>query len=196
MKKRIIILGFAFMLCNIQIPAQAAEKTGIETVSRYFDNFIGEVQEKYGIDSLSSITDSVEELVKNISAEDAEKLIKFVKREVEEGNWESQEGIEKAIREGEEEFGVTLSKEQKEQILSVIAKIKKLGLEPDFLIKQAEKIYEDYGKELTENATEAGKEIMEETKEKIKEEVNKSITNYFSDMISNVKSFFKGIFKK
>ena len=79
-------------------------------------------------------------------------------------------------------------------ILSVIDKIKDLGIDPKYLVKQAENIYEKYSREIKEDVSEKGKELMEETQNKIKEEVNKSLTDYFSDMFKSVKTFFKGIF--
>ena len=81
-------------------------------------------------------------------------------------------------------------------ILSVISKIKKWGIKPEYVVEQAEDIYEKYGEELKNDVSEKGKEIVKEAQEKIKEEVNKSLTDYFSDMVSNVKSFFAGIFNK
>ena len=71
-----------------------------------------------------------------------------------------------------------------------------MGIKPEYIIEQAQKIYEKYGEELKDDFSEKGKQIAEETQNKIIEEVNKSLTDYFSDMVSNVKSFFKGIFKK
>lgn len=196
MKKRISLLVLTLGLMLSEINVQAAEKDKTQTINKYFNLFLDEVKGVQSDESISSLKDSVNELIENVKPEDAEKILKFINEKIEEGKWESQEGIEEAIAEGEEEFGVTLTKEQKEMILSVISKIKKLGIAPEYIIEQAEEIYEKYGEELKEEISENGKEIVEETQNKIKEEVNRSLTDYFSDMVSSVKSFFRGIFSK
>ncbi len=196
MKKRIgiLILTLGFMLSGIHI--QAAEKSNILDGNKYFNLFLDEVKGVQGGESVSELKDSMNELIENVSPEDAKKILNFIGEKIEEGKWESEEGINDAIAEGEREFGVTLTEKQKNMILSVISKIKKLGIAPEYMIEQAEKIYEKYGEELKNDVSEKGKEIVEETQNKIKEEVNKSLTDYFSDMVSSVKSFFKGIFSK
>ena len=135
-------------------------------------------------------------MVEDVNPEDAKKIINFIGEKIEEGKWESEKGVEEAIAEGEKEFGATLTEEQKNMILSVVSKIKKLGIKPEYIVEQAEEIYEKYGEDLKNEISEKGKEIAEETQNKIKEEVNRSLTDYFSDMVSNVKSFFAGIFSK
>ena len=196
MKKKIglLILTLGLMLSGINV--QAAEKNKIPVVSKYFSLFLDEVKGVQNEDSFGELKDSISELVKTIKPEDANKILQFVEKKIENGNWETEQGIKDAIVEGEKEFGVTLTKEQKELILSVIEKIKSLGIDPEYLVKQAENIYEKYSEELKEDVSEKGKEIMEETQNKIKEEVNKSLTDYFSDMVKSVKTFFKGLFSK
>ena len=196
MKKRIgiLVLTLCLMLSGINI--QAAEKDSTKIVSKYFNIFLDEVRGVQSDESISSLKDSMIELIEDVRPEDAKKILNFIEEKLEEGKWDSPEGIEETIAEGEKEFGVTLTKEQKEMILSVVSKIKKLGITPEYIIEQAEKIYEKYGEELKNDVSEKGKEIVEETQNKIKEEVNKSLTDYFSDMVSSVKSFFRGIFSK
>lgn len=196
MKKRISLLALTLGLLLSGINVQATEKDNTQTFSQYFNLFLDEVKGVQSDESVSSLKDSVNELIENVKPEDAKKILKFIGEKVEEGKWETEKGIEEAIAEGEKEFGVTLTKEQKNMILSVISKIKKLGIAPEYIIEQAEEIYEKYGEELKEDISESGKEIAEETQNKIKEEMSRSLTDYFSDMVSSVKSFFKGIFSK
>ncbi len=196
MKKRIGLLVLTLGLMVSGINVQATEKDNTLNAGKYFNLFIDEVRGVQSDESISSLKDSVNELIENVKPEDAKKILNFIDEKIEEGKWESQKGIEEVIIEGEKEFGVTLTKEQKDMILSVVSKIKKLGIAPEYIIEQAEKIYEKYGEDLKEEISENGKKITEETQNKIKEEVNKSLTDYFSDMVSSVKSFFKGIFSK
>ena len=196
MKKRISLLVLSLTLCLSGINVQAAEKNNTQTLGSYFNLFLDEVKGKQSKESVSSLKESIDQLIEDVNPEDAKKILDFIEKKMKEGKWESEEGIKEAIAEGEKEFGVTLTEEQKDMILSVIAKIKQLGIKPEFVVEQADKIYEKYGEEIKNEVSEKGKEMVKETQNKIKEEVSRSLTDYFSDMVSNVKSFFKGIFSK
>ena len=196
MKKRIglLVLTLGLMLSGISV--QAAEEDGTKVVNKYFNLFLDEVKGVQSEESISSLKESVDELIENVKPEDAKRIINFINEKIDEGKWDSDEGIKEAIAEGEKEFKVNLTKEQKEMILSVVAKIKKLGIAPEYIMEQAAEIYEKYGEELKEDISKSSQQIVEETQNKIKEEIDKSITDYFSDMVSSVKSFFKGIFSR
>lgn len=196
MKKRISLLVLTLGLMLSGISAQAAEEDGTKVVNKYFNLFLDEVKGVQSEESISSLKESVDELIENVKPEDAKRIINFINEKIDEGKWDSDEGIKEAISEAEKEFGVTLTKEQKEMILSVVAKIKKLGIAPEYIMEQAAEIYEKYGEELKEDISKSSQQIVEETQNKIKEEIDKSITDYFSDMVSSVKSFFKGIFSR
>lgn len=196
MKKRISLLVLILTLCLSGIHVQASEKNNTQIVSKYFNLFLDEVTGVKGDESISSLKESINQLIEDVDPEDVKKILDFVGEKIEEGKWESEKGINEAIAEGEKEFGVSLTKEQKDMILSVVSKIKKLGIKPEYIREQAEKIYEKYGEELKNDVSEKGKQIAKETQNKIKEEVNKSLTDYFSDMVSNVTLFFKGIFSR
>lgn len=194
MKKRVSLLMLTATLSLSGIHVQAAEDQTSGIIHKYLDFFAGEITGNKENDGLFSLMDSAEELLKNVEPEEAEKVIAFIEEQIQEGRWESEEGIKEAIARGEKEFGVELTEEQKDQVMSVIAKIKKMGISPEFILEQAKKIYEKYGGELKDKADEAGKEILSDTQDKIKEEVKKSFTDYFSDMVNSVKTFFRGMF--
>lgn len=196
MKKKIglLVLTLGLMLSGISV--QAAEEDGTKVVNKYFNLFLDEVKGVQSEESISSLKESVDELIENVKPEDAKRIINFINDKIDEGKWDSDEGIKEAIAEGEKEFKVNLTKEQEEMILSIVEKIKKLGIAPEYIMEQAAEIYEKYGEELKEDISESSQQIVEETQNKIKEEIDKSITDYFSDMVSSVKSFFKGIFSR
>ena len=194
MKKRIglLVLTLGFMLSGISV--QAAENT--QVINKYFNLFLDEVKGVQSEESISSLKESLEELIQNVKPEDTKKIFNFINEKIEEGKWESENGIKEAIAEGEKEFDVTLTNEQKDMILSAVSKIKKLGIAPEYIVEQAEKIYEKYGADLKDEISENSQQIVEEAQNKIKEEIDKSVKDYFSDMVSNVKTFFRGIFSK
>jgi len=72
----------------------------------------------------------------------AEELISMLKQYVAEHGTPSDKEMEDAIKDGEQELGLTLTPEQEEQILSLMKKIDDLDLDVDELKKQAGEIYE------------------------------------------------------
>lgn len=196
MKKRIGLFLLSMMLVLPGIHVQATEKKNDNTVEKYVNFILNEIKGTKNEESILSLKDSLEQFIKNVNPEEAKKILNFISEKIEEGKWESESGIKEIINEGEEKFDVTLTKKQKDAITSVINKIKKLEISPEYLLSQIEELYEKYGEEIKEEVEKEKNKVIEETKDKVKEEVNKSVSNYFSDMISNVKSFFKGIFRK
>lgn len=196
MKKRIGLLLLSIMLVLPGIHVQATEKKNNNAVEKYANFILNEIKGTKNEESILSLKDSLEQFIKDVNPEEAKKILNFISEKIEEGKWESESGIKEIIAEGEKEFDVTLTKKQKDAITSVINKIKKLGISPEYLLSQIEELYEKYGEELKEEINDEKDRIVEETQKKIKEEVNKSVSNYFSDMVSNVKSFFRGIFRK
>ena len=196
MKKRIGLFLLSMMLVLPGIHVQATEKKNDNTVEKYANFILNEIKGTKNEESILSLKDSLEQFIKNVNPEEAKKILNFISEKIEEGKWESESGIKEIINEGEEKFDVTLTKKQKDAIISVINKIKKLEISPEYLLSQIEELYEKYGEEIKEEVEKEKNKVIEETKDKVKEEVNKSVSNYFSDMISNVKSFFKGIFRK
>ena len=92
-------------------------------------------------DTISSLKDSMEQLIKNEKPEDVKKIFDFISEKIDEGKWKSNAGIKEIIAEGEKEFDVTLTKEHKDKIISVINKIRKLGISPEYLLEQIEELY-------------------------------------------------------
>ena len=196
MKKRLGVLVLALCLLFSQITVNAKEQEVSKGLSGYVNLLLSKTKGENNTDSLSSLKDSLEDVIQNIKPEDAQKILDFVSEKIKDGSWETKEGIEKGIKEAEEEFGVTLSKEQKDLVFSVVEKVKKLGIDPQFLVDQAKEIYKKYSKELKDEVNQKGQEIADEVQQKVKEEISRSLTGYVSDVVKNVKSFFKGIFKR
>ena len=194
MRKRLGILVLALCLLFPQITVNAKESAN--GLSGYVNLLMSKVKGNNGGESLSSLEDSLEEVIQNIKPEDAKKILDFVSEKIQDGSWESKQGIENAIKEAEQKFDVTLTEEHKELVFSVAEKVKKLGIDPQFLVDQAEDIYKKYSKEIKDEVNQKTEEIVEEVQKKVKEEITRSLTDYVSDMVANIKSFIKGIFTR
>ena len=196
MKRRLGILVLLLCLIFPQITVNAEEKDMTKGLTGYVNMLLAKTKSGSGEETMSSLKESLEEVIQNIKPEDAQKILDFVSEKIQDGSWETKQGIENAIKEAEKEFGVTLTTEQKDLIFSVVEKVKKLGIDPQFLVDQAEEIYEKYSKEIKDDVNQKKQEIINEVQEKVKEEITRSLTDYVSDMVKNVRSFFKGIFKR
>lgn len=118
-------------------------------------------------------------------SEDVEQLVAYIKAKLAAGELNTDEDIKKAIDEGENKFGVSLTDDEKAKIVDVMHKIKDLGLDPQKLLDQAQDLYKKFGNELLTN-----------TEEAVKKGVSDSMKNFFTEMSDRVQNFFKGLFSK
>lgn len=127
-------------------------------------------------------TGELSDAIDSANSEDVEALIAFVKAKLAAGELESEDDIRKAIEEGEAQFGVKLDESEIQQIIDVMNKIKKLGLDPNVLLTQAEDLYKQFGSDFLNH-------IDGETVAKT------GVKAFFSKVGNSIKEFFGGLFK-
>lgn len=134
-------------------------------------------------------TGELAESIKDADAEEVESLIAWLKGKIagKELDTGDEASVKEVIKEGEELFGVSLTEEEKKQIISLLKKLDSLGLDADYLIEQAQKLYDKYGLELVENANEAINEAVENA-------FTTAVDNFFKGIKTSVSNFFKSIF--
>lgn len=120
--------------------------------------------------------------IDSANSEDVEALIAYVKAKLAAGELENESDIRAAIAEGEEKFGVKLADDEKQQIVDVMDKIKKLGLDPAVLLDQAEDLYKQFGSDFINH-------INGETIAKA------GVASFFSGIAESVKGFFSKLFQ-
>ncbi len=98
-----------------------------------------------------------------------------------------EESIEQAIAEGEEKFGVTLTDNEKEKIITVLQKIDSIGLNAEEMLEQAKELYHKYGTEVVLEANEAIDEAVEGAVESVKK-------SFVASLKEAVQGFFKNLF--
>lgn len=136
------------------------------------------------------LAESIQSLQGDVTSEEVEALIAWLKGKIANGELDTgdAESVRNAIAEGEQTFGITLTEEEKEQIISLLKKLDSLGLDADYLIDQAQQLYEKYGLGIVENANEAINEAVESAVEtaakNFVQEVKESITGFFKDLFS------------
>lgn len=134
-------------------------------------------------------TGELAESIKDVDSEEVESLIAWLKGKIAAGELDTgdETSLKEIIKEGEELFGVSLTEEEKEQIISLLKKLDSLGLDADYLIDQAQKLYDKYGLDLVENANEAINEAVGNA-------FTTAVENFFQGIKTSVSNFFKSIF--
>lgn len=161
---------------------KAYEATSGETVSsQEIDTAIDEMM----------TTGEISENMESVDNEDVEAFIAWLKNLVAVGDLDTsdEESIRKAIEEGEEKFGVTLTEDEKTKIVSLLKKLDDLGLDGSYLTSQAEDLYEKYGMDIVNHTSEAIDEAIDNA-------VEKASKSFFESLKESFSSFFSNLFKK
>lgn len=129
--------------------------------------------------------------LESILTDDQKALLEKMKEKLAAGELETDEDINSAITECEEELQITLTDDQKDQITALIKQINQLGLDPDAILSKAQELYEKYGDQLKESADAAIQEnVVEPVKEAVVEGAKSAVRDFFHDMVDSIKSFF------
>ncbi len=133
-------------------------------------------------------TGELKEELKNVSDEDVEGLIAYVKAEIAEKPLENRADIESAVREAVDEYSanVKLTEEEIQKIIDVMVKIKELGLDYGTLLDEAYKLYKDGN--LNAESVEG---IVKESGPKL---VGVMVKSFFAGLADKIKGFFSGLF--
>lgn len=174
---RMLVILTMFLAMGITV--QAKDQGEKEQSAELFDMLGGELS-GHGTDVMEWLS---EELGKEENAQLVQDVIGFIREKLDAGELETDEDISNAIKEGEEKFDVSLTEEEKEEILQVVQKIKDMGLDPEKLLGHIEDLYD-----------EVGSDLVKEAEETVKRSFVESVTGFFQDMGTRVKGFFTGIF--
>lgn len=141
------------------------------------------------LDELITTGELAEAIQGEAGSDEVEALIAWLKnkiasKELDIGNEES---VREAIAEGEGIFGISLTEEEKQKIIDLLGKLDSLGLNADYLIEQAQALYEKYGLSIVENANEAINEAVGGA-------VKNAVKDFFQSISDAVSGFFKNLF--
>lgn len=128
----------------------------------------------------------------DLTKEQADQIVNYIIEQIATGALSSEEAVKAAIAEGEEKFQITLTEEEKNNIIEVVNTINSWELDTDGLAQKAEELYEKYGAGLLENPEQA---IAEAAKDAVKEGSKgflEGVGDFFAGIGKGVKSFFQG----
>lgn len=141
------------------------------------------------LDELITTGELAESIQGDIGSDEVEALIAWLKNKIasKELDLGNEESIRETIAEGESIFGITLSEDEKKQIIELLKKIDSVGLNADYLIEQAQDLYEKYGIAIVENANEAINEAVGGA-------IKSAVKDFFQSISDAVSGFFKNLF--
>lgn len=132
-------------------------------------------------------TGQLAEAAENVSGDEMEALIAYIKEKVANGELETDEDVRAAIAEGSEKFGVFLSEDEIQKIVDLMSKLRSMGLNSEYLVSQAEKLYAKYGADIVNHADEAISEAVSGA-------VSGAAKGFFQSIKDSIKDFWNGIF--
>ena len=160
-------------------PSQISGTAGLIGAVKAYEQVSGEPISDETLDTaMNELVTTGELVTKSASDEEVEALIAYIKAKLAAGELETEDDIRKAIKEGEQKFGVSLDESEEQQIVDFMLKIKKLGLDPNVLLDQAADRYSKFGDELLNKATDDG------------------FLSGLGNIVNSIADFFKGLFKK
>lgn len=125
------------------------------------------------------------------NSEEIAELVAFIKAQIAGKKLDTREEIDEAVREAVKEYGVELSEDEINQIVDLMVKIKKLGLDYNTLLDQAEDLYKKYGDKIT------SLDDLKNMDGEMKGEIAKNaVSGFFKRVGNGIKGFFKGLFGK
>ena len=165
-----LFLSVSIIINVPYLPVCASEESSID-----IDELLGDVGEKLS-NALSGMDD-----------ETAGEIFEFVKEKVQDGSLKSEDGIKKAISEGEEKFGVDISEADAKRIVETMEKLEDLGFSGEYVIDKAQELYNQYGADFLDHADEVIKGAVQNA-------VTGAADNFFHNLGESAKNFFKNLF--
>lgn len=122
------------------------------------------------------ITGKLEDSIDGLTDEQVEEFIAYVKSVIAEKGLDDEESINEALDEACEKYGVTLTDDERQQIIDLLLKISSLDIDLSALVDYASSLYDSF----KGSGDPSG--------------VFESIGQFFADLFSGIGDFFKGLF--
>lgn len=139
----------------------------------------------------SSVVDQIKQQLSDafdkMDQETAVEVFAFLKDQVSEGNLTSDEGIQKAISQGEEKFGVELDEADARALVDTMEKLENMGFSAEYVVEKAESLYGEYGADFVDHTDELVKGAVKNAAQNV-------VGSFWNNLKKSVKGFFDGLF--
>ena len=153
------------------------------------DKEVSDIALDTALDELITTGELADSIQGEAGADEVEALIAWLKNKIASNELDigDEQSVRETIAEGEKTFGISLTEAEKDRIIELLKKLDSLGLNADYLIEQAQSLYEKYGLTIVENANEAINEAVENA-------VVSAVKGFFRNLTDAVSDFFKNLF--
>lgn len=147
--------------------------------------YASEASEDQGV--LDQIKQQLSGIFDDMDQETADQVFDFLKGQAADGNLSSGEGIQKAIDEGQEKFGVTIGEADAKALVNTMEKLEDMGFSAEYVVEKAESLYDDYGADFVDHADEL-------VKGAVKNAASNTVNSFWQNLKNSIKNFFANLF--
>ncbi len=152
----IAAIAFVMMVGRTYTAKKAIERTGIVNATKDLSDALSENVEKINVDTVNKAVDSLKEKAHN-------------------GQLDNASDIKEAVKETGREIGIEISEDEALKITDAIDSLEDLGLSPEVLIDETQKVCQKYGDEFLDHMGEAFVEASKDAAGNIAEDVWDSV---------------------
>ncbi|MBP5385579.1 MAG: DUF1002 domain-containing protein [Lachnospiraceae bacterium] len=179
----------------VAAPTQISGTAALIGALKAYEQMSGKTVSEKALDTALNELVTTGELSEAVgSTSDAEELISYIKAQIAANDLNTEEEIEAAVRKGMKDLNVSLSEEEIKSTVSLMMKIKSMGIGFDVLAEQAGDIYAKYKTQIDNGTFNINDVKLEDLG--LGKLIAKSVGGFFKDVGESIKDFFGGLFKK
>lgn len=185
--KKLFKKYMSLMLTLVILAAMPGMETYAAEDTKKEDNLLS-VAEKFLPEEVKALLEELE------LGEEEQKFLEELKEKLDAGELDSEEEILNAVSEAEEQFDISLTRKQKNSIVSLGLKVQELGLDSEEVTEMVENLAEKYADQIKKEAeTVVQEKIVEPAKEAVKEKTKSAVKNFFGEMKRSLAGFWEKI---
>ena len=179
----------------VAAPTQISGTAGLIGALKAYEQMSGKDVSDKALDTALNELVTTGEISDSVgSTTEAEELISYIKAQIAANDLNTEEEIEAAVRKGMKDLNVTLSEDEIRSTVSLMMKIKAMGIDFNVLAEQADDIYAKYKTQIDNGTFNINDVKIEDLG--LGKLIGKSVGGFFKDVGDSVKDFFGGLFKK
>ncbi|MBR4168961.1 MAG: DUF1002 domain-containing protein [Lachnospiraceae bacterium] len=178
----------------VAAPTQISGTAALIGALKAYEQMSGKEVSDKALDTALNELVTTGEISDSVGQTEAEELISYIKAQIAANDLNTEEEIEAAVRQGMKDLNVSLTEEEVKSTVSLMMKIKSMGIDFNVLAEQADDIYAKYKTQIDNGTFNINDVKLEDLG--LGKIITQSVGGFFKDVGDSVKSFFGGLFKK
>ncbi|MCR5267295.1 MAG: DUF1002 domain-containing protein [Lachnospiraceae bacterium] len=176
----------------VAAPSQISGTAALIGALKAYEQMSGKEVSDKALDTALNELVTTGEISDTVGKTEAEELISYIKAQVAANDLNTEEEIEAAVRKGMKDLNVSLSEDEIKSTVSLMMKIKAMGIDFNVLAEQADDIYAKYKTQIDNGTFNIDDVKLEDLG--LGKIISNSVSGFFKDVGESVKSFFGGLF--